>query len=373
MRKTVFKIGPSRATVRGFTEGDLMRVQWRVRGKPVIQSWPNTAAGRKEARAFAEGLLLERTTPKQSAPLSLREVWDAFVLAEFPHLRPTTRKLYTEYWRRWENMWGRGFTAQDATVDMLREMRRAMSKLGLSVTTTRETVKVVKMVYAWAQREKKIATNELYLFRFKVAKEDKVESPAEYRPEEFRALLAALDPKNGLEWRPYVALSICGFQGVRQNAALHLRWDDIDLVAKRVRWRAEWDKMGRDWWQPLRVGTLAALEVAAANREEGSPWVLPSRKYSTGRVLKGETYTIQSLWSAVKAAEKRAGIKHIARRAGHGLRRGLSTEVAILTGDPLLAMQAIGDTDVRQAERYVKKRDERVTALFATMDNPEEK
>lgn len=373
MRKTVFKIGPSRATVRGFTEGEFIRVQWRVNGKPRRQSFPNTPGGRKMARAFADGLLLERNAPKETAPLTLRGMWEKYVAAEFPHLRPRTKEIYTEYWRRWENMWGAHFPAEDTTLDMVFEMRNAMAKLKLSVTTTRETIKTVQRVYSWAERNEHIVRNKPRLYRFRVAKEERPEGRAEYREGEFDRLLAALDPKSGLEWRPYVALAICGYQGVRQNAALHLRWEDIDLEAGRVRWRPEWDKMGRDWSQPLRKGTIAALEIAAANRKDDCPWVLPSREYSTGRKPLTPTYTPQSLWAAVNTAEKRAGIKHIKGRSAHGTRRGLATKIAMLTGDPMLAMHAIGDEDIKQAERYVKRREDRITAVFAELDSPEEK
>lgn len=372
MRKTLWKLGAKRSQVRGFTENGLVRVQWRVRGLVRSKSWPDSQANRRLARAFAEGVVLERNAPKEVTPLTLRGMWEKYVAAEFPHLRPRTREIYTEYWRRWENMWGRDFPAEDTTIEMLRDMRTAMVKIPLSVATIRGTVKVVKMIYAWGQREKLLTKNELHLFRFKVAKEERTEGRAEFRQHEFNALLKALDPKNGLEWRPFVALSICAFQGVRQNAALHLRWEDVDLEAGRIRWRPEWDKMGRDWSQPLRKGTIAALEVAAANRKDGNPWVLPSRVYSTGRIPLTPTYTAQSLWVALKSAEKRAGIKHVTGRGAHGLRRLLAGDVASLTGDPMLAMQAIGDTDVRQAERYVRKREDRITEVFTRLDNPED-
>ena len=149
---------------------------------------------------------------------------------------------------------------------------------------------------------------------------------------------------------------------------LHLRWEDVDLNRKAIRWRARWDKMGRDWSQPMREGTIKALAVAAEKRVGENPWVLPSRTYRTGRVIIGETYTAQSLWAALKSAEKRAGISHVSRRGAHGLRRLLAGDVQALTGDPILAMQAIGDTDVRQAERYIKKRDDRISAVFDDLD-----
>lgn len=375
MRKTLWKLGAKRAQVRGFTENGLVRVQWRVRGLVRSKSWPDSQANRRLARAFAEGVVLERNAPKEVAPLTLRGMWEKYVAAEFPHLRPRTKEIYTEYWRRWENMWGAHFPAEDTTLDMVFEMRNAMAKLKLSVTTTRETIKTVQRVYSWAERNEHIVRNKPRLYRFRVAKEERPEGRAEFRAHEFKALLDALDPANGLEWRPYVALAICGFQGVRQNAALHLQWADVDFGTATITWRSEWDKMGREWTQPLREGTRKALLVAMEHADEDGDriWVLPARQYSTGKQTKTETYTAQSLWAALKSAEKRAGIGHVTGRGAHGLRRLLAGDVQALTGDPLLAMHAIGDTDVRQAERYITKRDERITDVFTRLDNPEKK
>ena len=42
----------------------------------------------------------------------------------------------------------------------------------------------------------------------------------------------------------------------------------------------------------------------------------------------------------------------------------LAGDVLEATGDPLLALQAIGDADARQAQRYLKKRDDRTRKAF---------
>jgi hypothetical protein len=41
------------------------------------------------------------------------------------------------------------------------------------------------------------------------------------------------------------------------------------------------------------------------------------------------------------------------------------------TGDPKLAMDFIGDTDLRVMQRYLKRRDDRLIALAAQLDTPE--
>lgn len=94
------------------------------------------------------------------------------------------------------------------------------------------------------------------------------------------------------------------------------------------------------------------------------PWVLPPGNERNRR----GTYTIQSLWVALKAAETRAGIGHATGRGGHGLRRMLAGDVTELTGDAVLGLHAIGDTDIRQAQRYIKRRDDRLQWVFDALD-----
>ena len=71
-------------------------------------------------------------------------------------------------------------------------------------------------------------------------------------------------------------LLLIGHQGVRQRAALHLRWEDVDLDARVITWRARYDKVGREWSQPIRDATRSALLTALYWRERDGytgPWV----------------------------------------------------------------------------------------------------
>lgn len=365
--KELARFGPSRGSVRVTVEGDTVRVRWRVNGARKLKSYPNTPENRANAKAFAKGVAEARERPTQKAALTLRTLWERYADAEFPHLRPNSQRLYREYYARWETAWGKDFAVEATTLDMAHQFRKDLTKLGLATSTIRQTVRTAQMVYAWGERNELIVRNKLRLFRFKVAKDERTESPAEYRDDDFAKMLAALDPKSATQWRPFVALAICGAQGVRQHAALHLQWPDIG--PEMITWRKSWDKLGREWMQPTRALTKIALEVARYWREQNDyagPWIIPSGSSKN----KGETYSAQSLWTALCEAEKRAGIPHMKGRGAHGLRRMLAGNVAELTGDAVLAMKSIGDTDVRMAGRYLKNRDERMDAVFAELDNP---
>src|SRR6478736_8889409 len=114
--------------------------------------------------------------------------------------------------------------------------------------------------------------------------------------------------------------------------------------------------MGKDWEQPLLENAIAVIKVALEWREKlgyTGPWLL------FGDSAEG-IYTIQSLWFALRAAEKRGGVKRLPGRAGHGLRRLLSGDIAAITKDPVTAMHAINDTGLGQASRYIRPRDTQV-------------
>ena len=85
---------------------------------------------------------------------------------------------------------------------------------------------------------------------------------AEYSPAEARALLAKCDARDSRMWRLCVALPVFAFAGLRQTAARHLTWDDVDLAARTVRWRSELDKVAYERAQLLPAQVLEALWVA---------------------------------------------------------------------------------------------------------------
>jgi hypothetical protein len=121
----------------------------------------------------------------------------------------------------------------------------------------------------------------------------------------------------------------------------------------------------------MREPTRALLMVARdwhQRRELVTPWVFPPGSLKRAKVHT-DIYTPQSLWAALRRAEKRAGIEHHPRRASHELRRLLAGEVNELTGNAKLAMDAIGDRDIRQAQRYLRPRQDALKAAFDRLDS----
>lgn len=371
MRRTIKEYGAKRAKVRVFIEGELVRVQWRVSGRLLTKSYPLSVKNRATAKAFAKGVADARELPRGKVVITIRELWERFAESEFPHLRAKTKKLYREYFARWEAMWTGHFVVEKTTLVMMQQFRAALTRLGLKTSTIRQTIRTVRMVYAWGEENELIEVNRIHRYKFKVSRDEPTQSPAEYSAAETEKFLAALDEHSATQWRPKVALLICANQGVRQNAVLHLQWADVDEEAGTITWRSKWDKMGNEWTQPIRLATREALAIARAWRKESGyegPWVIPSGSSKN----KNEVYTIQSLWQALKSAERRSGVAVVPLRAGHGLRRKVMGDVNAATGDAALALQSIGDTDIRQANRYLKKRDDRVLAAFTKLDEEAE-
>lgn len=353
-------------------------VLWVQDGKRRCRLYGAGRADVADAKRFAEGVALELQAPPVpvAAPkLTVEQLWSRYFADVAPSLRPRSRTLYAYFWGLFARFAGPHKAAEDLTVETMTGLRRALEAEDMSVNTIRRVMAVARMAFRWAETHELIQRNRIGRYIYRVGKEAAPVSPDEFRRGEFERILATLDPTRGDQWRPWVALTLCGNQGARQNAVLHLAWDDVDLVAGTVTWRARWDKVGREWVQPLRAASLEALRVAARWREQrgsASRWVLPGH----GRKEEDPCYQVPTLWAALKRAEARAGIAHRKGRGGHGLRRMLAGEVAAMTGDAKMALDAIGDQDLRQAPRYLKVRQDRLADAFRRLDaqtaNPEQ-
>lgn len=379
-RKTLGKFGRQGRSVRCFLERghELVRVQWRVAGQLRTESWPNTEADRERALAFAETLAEELRDSRErggpAEPITIGKLWESFTEDHFRHLARNTQRIYTEGWRYFELFAGRHFLADDVTLPMISALRLELERRGLRVSVQRNSISTVKLVYKWGHRRELLTRNRVALYEFRMSKVQrarvKADAPSEYRREQFRALLAQFDPESATQWRAYVTLALCGYQGRRQHAVLHLQVEDIDLEAGVIRWREEWDKVGKGSTTPIRAGARLAIEAALRWREKmgyKGPWLLPAGSSKN----KGETYTLRAFWVALREAERRAGIKNERGRGGHGFRRMLAGDVAELLGDPVAGLHAIGDSDIRQAERYIKRRDEKLEDAFKRLDEME--
>lgn len=355
-------------TVRLWIEGRLIRAQYRERGKRRTKSWPNSPANRSYAKAWAAAFVEARERPVEIPRLTVRELWLRYQKAEWDTLREKSHRVYAHGWRAWEVFVTPQAIAEDLGMLTVGEFRADRVRAGWALSTTRKAIDVVKIVYLWGLRAKLLNRNEVRDYRFKIAKEDRVAGPAEYSQEEFRRILAELDLASRTEWRARAVLEICGLQGARQNAVLHLQKADVDFDQAVITWRAEWDKVGDAWEQPMRPRTMAVLQAVLRWHERlglDTPWYFPA---GSRKNVASPVYSAQSLWAALRKAEEAAGIPHQDRRGAHGFRRMLFGDVLAATGSVADAMNTINDRDLRVTSRYNKRRLGQVRETFAKLD-----
>jgi integrase len=324
--------------------------------------FPRTRVGKHAAIEFARGVIEEAAKPIKTATLTVEQLFQRFEEENAAHLRPNTRRIYRQTFAEFQNFVGPHTIAEDCTRDNCVKLRAHLESRTLAINTMRRVFVTVRRVYRWGEHAGMIPPSSILRYTFQVAKDRRPVPPPEYRLEEFVAIIAAC-PLDGTRWRPGAILRLCGYQGARQHAVLHLAWSDVDWAADELIWRSGWDKMGREWRQPMRKPTRAVLELLweKAGRP-ASGWVFPAPRGS------GDVYTIQSLWAGLRAAETAAGVERKKGRAGHGLRRMLAGDVAELTGNVKEALDAIGDSDIRQAERYIQRRGDRLRETFDRLD-----
>jgi len=133
---------------------------------------------------------------------------------------------------------------------------------------------------------------------------------------------AMLEVAAAVDWRFELALILAHETGHRIGAVRKLRWSDIELGRRVVRWRAEDDKIGFEHVTPLSEAAGAALErVRHEAPAIGEAWLLPSPK-DLGRPC--SRHLVRGWW---KRAEELTGLGHVPGLGWHGLRRKFATEL----------------------------------------------
>ena len=371
-RDTVATYGEKGQRVRVLKDSSRGRVlvQWYDQGKLKKRVYPSTAAGTREAKAFAEAFAQERqavAAGEDRGDMTVGEVWQAYAEVCFPALRPRTRDLYTERWRKWEAYIKRHTPADAIELRDADGFVTAQRKLGASMNQTRHILNVVRIVFNWARSRKYIQQNELAGYRWKSVKGEGPQEIAEHTPEEFRRIVAALDATSAHQWRPWALFTLAGLQGPRIRSARYLRWSDIDSERGVIVWPAEYMKQGEAFEQPLTKAAWEALEVARSWRERDG-YTGDFVFYAARRTNRQPVYTYQSAWIALRKAEDRAGVPHVRWRAFHGFRRMAAGNIYDQAKDPLAAAEWIGDKDVKQMGSYLKRRRERLQLSKALLD-----
>lgn len=169
----------------------------------------------------------------------------------------------------------------------------------------------IRAVLHWALHNQLIDREPMAVC--KIPREKNVNRPLMFE-DEYQAMLAVADevhPRCGL------ALLLAHETGHRSQAVRQLRWDDIDLIAGRIRWRAENDKLRREHTVP--ISSLLLNELRRFHSPDGT-WLFPSDRLDDQPIGRE---TMEAWW---RATEERAGIMRVRGRGWHSLRRKFATE-----------------------------------------------
>jgi integrase len=129
-----------------------------------------------------------------------------------------------------------------------------------------------------------------------------------------------------IDWRFELALVVAHETGHRVGAIRQLRWSDIDLAAKRIRWRAENDKIGMEHSPPLSTVGVNVLAAAWKRRAAiGDGPVFPAPGDPSESVSR---HLVRDWW---ERAMKGAGLPEVARLGWHSLRRKFVNDLKATT------------------------------------------
>lgn len=415
-RRTLVQYGERGDLVRALIDTRRKRVEVKYRdldGVKHVRTFADTAEGREEARTWALAYHTAREAERARRearargerdghePITLAALWAAYAASPaYGDLREASRRNYRDRFAKWLAFLGPAAHPDETTLHDLDRFRVACTTAGLVLNTARQAINVVRIVYNWGQSRDLLGTNRVALYRWKQPKElprgvTAGYEPGEYSPDEMDRMIAQLDPKRHDQWRGWVALMLMRHHGQRARAVLHLRLADFDFAADRLRWPGAHQKQGKDVVQPITWAAYAAYLTATqwrarearllAEREAGArvrgpdgrwahdpavpvptldgvPWLLFAQKQKT------KPYSYSSLHHHLKQAEARAGIAPEKYRGAHGFRRGRVGEVIDVTGDRMLGLEAVGDTDPKMLKAYDKRRQQRIDQAFAAVD-----
>jgi len=146
-----------------------------------------------------------------------------------------------------------------------------------------------------------------------------------------------------IDWRFELALILAHETGHRIGAVRTLRWSDLDFRKKRVRWRAENDKIGLEHNTPLSPEAVTALKkVRPEPRSIG--WVFPGPRDASRPCSQN---IMRDWW---REGEALAKVKHQPGQGWHSLRRKFATEMKHV---PLKDLAHMGGwKDVKSVLRY---------------------
>ena len=338
--------GRNRVRVYPDPKTGMIQIEWREHGRRLRRSLKHRDWDRakRQADEIAAGLaepLATNVADAEPEPLTLDTLFDIYG----DEVTPTKAKGTQKYDRGAMKMFLRFFgkhrkaaTLSQRDWDRFIRARRAgragRSGKPAADRTIQQDLKLLLAILNWAARSRDedgrllLESNPL---RGLKAPSEKNPTRVMLTQAEYEALLRVADEVN---WRFRVALVLAHETGHRIGSIRQLRWSDIDMKARIIRWRAENEKTGYEHRTPVTAEVLAVLEEARMQNPKGgySP-VLPAPK-DPSRCL--DRSRVRVWWDK---AQKLAGLEPRRGRGWHSLRRKFASD---LMDQPLKVLCELG-------------------------------
>ena len=335
--------GRNRVRVFPDPKTGILQIEWRENGRRRTRSLKHRdwSRAKQQADELAAGFMSPESQEAQPEPLTLARLFDIYGEEVTPTKAEASQRYDRGTMRMFLKFFGRHRRPDtlsqrdwDRFIRARRSGRAGRSGRPVGNRTIQQDLKLLIAILNWAAKsrdeEGRLLLDSNPLRGLK--------TPTEKNPTrvlltdaEYQALLRASE---AMDWRFRVALVIAHETGHRIGAIRQLRWSDIDLEAKIIRWRAENEKTGYEHRTPVTVEVLAVLEEARMQNPRGwdSP-VLPAPKDSS-RCL--DRSRVRVWWDK---AQKLAGLEPKRGRGWHSLRRKFASD---LMDQPLKVLCQLG-------------------------------
>ena len=324
----------------------MLQIEWRKNGRRLSRSlkhrdWARAKREADEAAAGFAGPELNGQKEAEPEPLTLETLFEIYGEEVTPSKAKRTRKHDRVAMRMFLDFLGphrRPETLSQRDWDRFIRERR-MGKVGPSGKPVSNRMiecdlRFLIAVLNWAARSRD-ERGRLLLDRNPLKG---LKMPTEKNPlrvvlsdEEYRALLkVSLE----VDWRFHVALVLAHETGHRIGAIRKLRWSDIDIEGRTIRWRAEHEKTGYEHTTPLTDKAISVIQEARGRKSaRGNAPVLPSTQDPSVFVRR---WVLGYRW---QQAEGLAGLDPKRGRGWHSLRRKFASDLMDL---PLKVLCQLG-------------------------------
>jgi integrase len=278
---------------------------------------------------------------KTMEPMTLKELFERY--ADLRNLNPKTAALYGMLLDRLRAFLGHEPTVadlDDLVISRYLRARATQSWAGKPVRPASVQKDKVMLQAVWnLAARKRWARDFPELPRIKVAKS--IPTGRAYTAEDVAKMIRQARRRNGRTggkpsawwWSSLIYMAYC--TGERATALLSLRWGEVDLGRRRVRFLGETRKGQTHDIERDFTPDLAKMMEPQAGQPEELVWPWDRAR--------------GSLWTSLKLLCRLAGVKY---RGFHGLRRTRASYAA-LAGGTAAATQVLDHSDPRLQERYV--------------------